>query len=839
MSTPPSERWKLRSTELLTALAASPSGLSSGEAEARLKTYGTNALVATRKLSALRLFVGQVKSPLVLLLVFAGGVSLLAGEWVDAGLALAIVAASSLIGTWREYDAGRAIERLKSMVVSRTRVLRDGQSTLVPSALVVPGDVVLLSAGTLIPADGVLLEANDFFVSQALLTGEALPVEKRAESAAEPAAESLRPTERKDAVFQGTNVRSGSAKCLVIYTGRSTMFGAIADKLNLRPPETDFDRGLRHFGNLLVVTMLIMVLGVVVVNVALHRPLFDSLLFAIALAVGLAPEMLPAVLSVNLAKSAQAMSRKGVLVRRLNAIENFGAMDVLCTDKTGTLTVGEVKLAGSFDPAGVESPDVLREAAVNSHFETGLNNPLDEAIEAAAQIDQTGIEKIDEIPYDFLRKRLSVVVKESGVLRMITKGAVASLLDACLLAPEERKALLDRAEEWGSQGYRVLGVATKITESKPTWHREDEVALTFRGFLTFFDPPKPSIRDTLTELQRLGVSLKLISGDSRAVNIHLAKSVGLRADEVLTGANLDDLSDEALWARVESTEVFAQVDPNQKERIILALKKRGHVVGYMGDGINDAPALHAADVSISVDSAVDVAKEAADFVLLESNLDVLRGGILEGRTTFANTLKYILTTTSANLGNMLSMAVTSVFLPFLPLLASQILLNNLLSDVPAMALAGDSVDAELIQTPRRWDMTFIRRFMIQFGMLSSLFDLLTFGMLLKLFQANVETFRTGWFVESMLTELVIALVVRTRRPFFRSRPGTSLLALTVIVAAIDLAIPYLPYARVFGFTPLPLPLLLALVGVTMLYVASTELLKLVFYRAHKLVQNRP
>lgn len=820
------ERWKLPAAKLLSELASSEQGLRESEAKARLAQWGENTLQTAKKLSVFRLLFEQIKSPLVLLLVFASGVSLLAGEWVDACLALLIVAASSAIGTWREFDAGRAIEKLKSLVVAKARVLRDGQSVQIPSSQVVPGDVVLLAAGSLIPADGLLLLANDFFVSQALLTGESLPVEKHIET--EP--QLCPPLQRKDAVFQGTTVRSGSATFVVLATGRKTFFGSIADKLNLRPPETEFDRGLRHFGNLLIVTMLIMVLGVVVVHVALHRPLFESLLFSIALAVGLAPEMLPAILSVNLSQSAQAMSQKGVLVRHLNAIENFGAMDVLCTDKTGTLTVGEVRLSGSYDPDGNRSTSVLTEAAINAHFETGLTNPLDEAIDNAAQLDPTGIEKVDEIPYDFQRKRLSVVVREKNQLRMITKGAIVPILDACSLSESERTAHLERAEAWGQTGHRVLGVAKKLTAPKGTWHREDEVDLSFCGFLTFFDPPKEGIGQTLSALKELGVSLKVISGDSRAVNVHLAREVGLKAEEVLTGAQLDDLSDEALWAKVQTTEVFAEVDPNQKERIILALKKRGHVVGYMGDGINDAPALHAADVSISVDSAVDVAKEAADFVLLESNLDVLRRGILEGRTTFANTLKYILTTTSANLGNMLSMAATSIFLPFLPLLASQILLNNLLSDVPSMALAGDAVDPELIQKPRRWDMKFIRRFMVQFGLLSSLFDFLTFFVLLRIFQAGETVFRTGWFVESLLTELVVALVVRTRRPCFRSRPARSLLGLTALITGIDLLIPYLPYAQLFGFAPLPLPLLAVLVGITVMYVLATELLKRFFYR---------
>jgi Mg2+-importing ATPase len=553
--------------------------------------------------------------------------------------------------------------------------------------------------------------------------------------------------------------------------------------------------------------------------------------------VGLSPELLPAILSVNLARGAQLMARHGVLVKRLNAIENLGSMDVLCTDKTGTLTEGVVHLEGAYDERGEQSLEVLELASCNAALQAGLTNPLDEAILRAHNPDLSGVEKLGEIPYDFVRKRLSVVLRRPSGVILVTKGAFDHVLEACVrsaggepLDAAKRTALRNRYLQWSAQGTRVLAVAVRALDHRPSYGREDELDLDFVGFLTFLDRPKEGVAEALGDLTRLGVSVKLITGDSRLVAEHVARAVGMRAERVLTGKDLDELHDEALWSAAERTDLFVEVDPNQKERIILSLRRMGRVVGFLGDGVNDAPAMHAADTSLSVDQAVDVAKQAADFVLLERHLEVIRRGIQEGRKTFANTLKYVLTTTSANLGNMVSMAVASMFLPFLPLLAGQILLNNFLSDVPAVGLADDSVDPELVDRPRRWDMRFIGRFMVVFGVLSSFFDFVTFGALLGFFASTPELFRTGWFVESLLTELVIALVVRTRRPFFRSRPGTTLLASTAAVVAVTFTIPFLPFAGILGFTPLPGSVLLALTGITALYVGATELAKARFYQ---------
>ena len=827
----PSRYWASTPESVARSLDSSPNGLSSRAAAARLRTYGPNVLHEHRAASHAQTLLNQVRSPLLLLLVFAAVASFASRAWLDATMVLTIVTATVAIGYWREYSAQTAIDALRSRIHTRSQVLRDGQSVSIDLETVVPGDVVRLSAGNLIPADGLLIEATDFFVNQAVLTGESFPVEKRAGIVSETATLA----ERSNCVLMGTNVRSGTARCLVVYTGASTEFGAIAGRLALRPPETTFDRGIRRFGYLLSVTMLLMVLVVFAGHMFRGRSPGETLLFSVALAVGLSPELLPAILTVNLARGAHTMAQRGVLVRRLNAIENLGSMNVLCTDKTGTLTEGVVRLEGAYDPAGERSTRVLELAACNAALQTGLRSPLDDAILSAGTPDLSGFRKIAEIPFDFVRKRVSVVVSDSTGSRLITKGAFHDVLGVCIRIGQDvpldaalRTGLERRHDEWSGEGIRVLAVATRVIPTiERTAPREQE--MTFAGFLTFLDRPKPGVERTLADLAALGISVKLITGDNQLVATSVARQVGLAADRVLSGRDLDDLHDEALWHAAEKTDLFAEVDPNQKERIILSLKKMGHVVGFLGDGVNDAPAMHAADTSLSVVDAVDVAREAADFVLLERGLDVIRRGVEEGRKTFANTLKYILITTSANLGNMLSMAAVSLFLPFLPLLAGQVLLNNFLSDVPAIGLADDSVDPEMIDRPRQWDISFIGRFMVVFGLVSAVFDFVTFGALWIVFQAAPGVFRTGWFVESLLTELVIALVVRTRRPFFRSRPGTILLASTIALIVVAFVIPYLPFAGVFGFVPLPGLLLATIALITVLYVVATELTKRRFY----------
>ncbi len=836
----PSAFWSRQATDLLAELHSALDGLSTSEAQKRLQLVGPNVLKPRRHETALRSFMAQFTSPLVLILVFAAVVSAFAGAWTDAAIVIAIVVASAVLSFVQEYTASHAVEKLRAQVTIKSTVLRDGQPQPTPAEEVVPGDIVLLSAGSLIPADGIVLEAKDFFVNQAVLTGETFPVEKKAG----PVDANAGMAERINTVFMGTSARSGTARALVVETGASTAFGQIAERLTLRPPETEFEHGIRRFGYLLTQIMTVLVLVVFAINVVLAKPVIDSLLFAIALAVGIAPELLPAIISINLSKGAQAMAQRGVIVRQLNAIENLGSMDTLCTDKTGTLTEGVVRLDGALDVQGNPSDNVLRWAYLNAAFQTGLANPLDEAILAQPHPDTTGMDKLEEIPYDFIRKRLSVVVDSDPGTEikplLITKGALDNILSICTrvragdevlpLDREQHVAIDARHAEWSGKGYRVLGVAVRDVPRQAAYTVDsDECDMIFAGFLLFFDPPKPDARETLAALARLGVQVKIITGDNRLVARHLAETVGLPAESILPASDMVELDDEALWNVAERTTIFAEVDPNQKERIILALRKMGHVVGYMGDGINDAPALHAADIGISVEQAVDVAKEAADFVLLRQDLGVLHAGIEEGRRTFANTLKYIFTTTSANFGNMFSMAGASLFLPFLPLLAKQILLNNFLSDFPAIGIASDNVDEDMVARPHRWNIRFIRDFMIIFGLVSSLFDYVTFGLLLFVARATEQQFQTGWFIESLLTELVIALVVRTRRPFFLSRPGKLLWTSTLVVSLVTLAVPYLPYGQILGFTPLPAWLMAALVALTALYVVAAEIAKKFFY----------
>lgn len=832
--------WSLTTEQLLDELHTTRIGIPQLDSENRLKQYGPNTLKAQQQTTALGLLLSQFRSPLVLILIFASIVSSFVGEWTDAIIILAVVLGSTILGFVQEYRASNAVEKLRSQVTIKSSVLRGGKPQMVPSEQIVPGDVVLLSAGSLIPADGMVLEANDFFVNQAVLTGETFPVEKT--PGIVPSKASL--ADRTNCVFMGTSARSGTAHMLIVQTGKSTVFGGIAERLSLRPAQTEFERGVQKFGYLLTQVMLVMVVLVLAINIFLAKPPIDSLLFALALAVGLAPELLPAIISITLAHGAQQMAKRGVIVRRLNSIENFGSMDVLCTDKTGTLTEGIVRLDGALDTNGQPSTTVLNYTYLNSQYQTGLNNPLDDAISAYTQ--QAGIkigfeQKIAEIPYDFVRKCLSVVTANThGERMLITKGALENILTLCTQVQAEGEShplddkvlagIEQRYSDWSSKGFRVLGVAIrKLDKLADSYSSTDEKSMTFIGFLLFFDPPKADVQKAIIDLAKRGVQLKIITGDNEKVARHVAEAVHLPITGLLTGSALNNMRDEALWHAAERTNIFAEVDPNQKERIILALRKTKHVVGYMGDGINDAPALHAADVGISVDTAVDVAKDAADFVLLKQDLDILREGIDVGRVTFANTLKYILTTISANFGNMFSMAGASLLLPFLPLLAPQILLNNFLSDIPATTIASDNVDAEWVAKPRRWNTVFIRDYMVLFGLVSSIFDFLTFGVLLFIFRASPEEFRTGWFIESLLTELVIALVVRTRVLFFRSRPGKLLLISTLIIVAITLVLPYVPFNFLFGFIPLPASLMLTMLGLTALYVLVTEIAKRYFY----------
>lgn len=832
-----SPRWNLRLAEVFLQLGTCENGLTDQEARKRLGDYGRN-LVGTRPRSDVGLLLlRQFASPIIVLLICAAGLSFfLEDNPTDSVIILFIIFVSGLLGFWQEQHASRAVQRLLSTIELKSRVIRDGSEQVVSAVEIVPGDILSLSAGAGVAADCRLISARDLFVDEAALTGETFPVEK---NPAEPVAD-VPLVRRSDGLFLGTHVVSGSGLAVVIQTGRQTEFGAIAGRLRQAPGETDFERGVRRFGYFLVEITLILVTLIFCFNVATQRPVLDSFLFALALAVGLTPQLLPAIISVNLAHGAVQMAAQRVIVKRLAAIENFGCMDILCSDKTGTLTEGRVRIIGAWNANGDKSPKTLLYACVNSRFETGYVNPIDEALRDMSDFDFTGWAKLDEIPYDFVRKRLSVLAEHAGQRLLISKGAVSNMLDVCssvrngeeipLPLEESKAAILQLQSDLAKRGDRTIGVAVReLPPDHEQLQHEDETRLTFLGLVAFSDPPKPGIADVLRSLKDLGIQLKIITGDSALVAEAVAESVGMANPRILCGSELRQMVDAALAVRVEHTEIFAEVEPNQKERIIRALRAGGHVVGYMGDGINDAPAMHAADVSVSVQSAVDVAKEAADIVLLAPDLSVLESGVRASRRTFVNTLKYVFMATSANFGNMFSMAGASFFLPFLPLLPQQILLMNLLTDAPELAIAGDCVDEEWIAQPRRWDIVFIRQFMCVFGLLSSLFDFLTFALLMAFLRAGEAEFRTGWFVESVASATLIVLVVRTRKPFLTSRPSPLLFCSSLVTVLAAVWLPYSPLASIIGFVPLGWRFLASMAGVIFLYVLSAEAIKRRFY----------
>jgi len=828
--------WSFPVERVVEGLGASPGGLTFEEARRRLALYGRNHLKLRKRSSALRLLLAQFNSPLIIILLLAAVLSFFLSETVDAMIIVGIVLLSGLLGFWQEKRAANAVEKLLAIIQIRARVLRDGAWAEAPVEEIVPGDIALLNAGNIIPGDCLILDSKDLFVDEAALTGESFPAEKRPGVLAEETPSGA----RTNSLFMGTHVISGDATAVVVRTGAQTELGQVSERLSLRPAESEFERGARRFGYLLTEVTFALVVIIFGVSVYMARPVLDSFLFAVALAVGLIPELLPAIVSINLAIGAERMARRRVIVKQLASIENFGSMNVLCSDKTGTLTEGVVKLQAALDAQGKESEKVFFHAYLNASYETGFTNPIDETLRGQHQFDLSGYQKLDEVPYDFIRKRLSVLVARDGKRLMVTKGAFSNVLEVCSYVEtsegavaglnEWRERIKRRFENLSEQGFRTLGIAYRESGLNSRMTKEDETGMTFLGFLVFFDPPKAGIVQAIGQLKGLGISLKLITGDNRLVAANVAREVIGPGAALMVGTDLSRMSDEALRRRVNEVHVFAEVEPNQKERIILALRKSGNVVGYLGDGINDASALHAADVGISVNSAVDVAKEAASILLLEKDLDALADGVREGRTTFANTLKYIFMTTSANFGNMFSMAGAALFLPFLPLLPKQILLNNFLTDFPAMAIATDSVDRELVEKPRRWDIKFIRDFMIVFGIVSSVFDFLTFGALLFMLNADAEQFRTGWFLESVMTELLILPVIRTSRPFYQSRPGKPLWVATVIVLAATLALPYLPLNKWLGFSPLPGSFIFVFAGITVGYLIASEMTKKFFYR---------
>ncbi len=831
--------WQLPIGVLLERLNSSSEGLSNAEASACLAYFGPNEIHGERKQVLFLQFLAKFRNPLVIILLVASVISAFTGDAASFFIISTIVIISVTLDFVQEYRAGQAAERLRQSVAVRGIVLREGRQMEMLPAEMVPGDVVFLAAGDLIPCDGRVLEAKDFFVNQALLTGEPFPVEKApGELPEEPDILAAGNT-----VLSGTSVISGTARVMMCRTGQDTELGAISDTLLAQAPPTAFEQGARHFGLLIMRMTVLLVLFVLLVNALFHRPWLESFLFAVALAVGLTPELLPMVVSVTLSRGALRMAASKVIVKRLAAIQNLGSMDVFCTDKTGTLTEAHIHLERHLDPLGRDSARVLELAYLNSFFETGLKSPLDDAILEHREVDVGSWRKIDEVPFDFERRRVSVLLDNGATRLIIVKGAPEDILRLSVsyevdgqagLHPLD-KASLERVnaqfEGLSKEGFRVLGIAFRpVGRDHEHAVVSDETELVLAGFAAFLDPPKESARTALAGLLADRVAVKIVTGDNELVTQHVCTRLGLPVTGMLTGAEIQHLDDQALLARVEQTNIFCRVAPAQKNRIILALKRRGHVVGYLGDGINDAPSLHSADVGISVDSAVDVAKASADMILLEHDLGVLHAGVLEGRRTFGNVMKYIMMGTSSNFGNMFSMAGGSLFLPFLPMLPVQILLNNLLYDVSELPIPLDRVDEDYLSHPRHWDMNFIRNFMLIIGPVSSAFDFLTFYVMLTIFHAGEELFRTGWFVESMATQLLVIFIIRTRKNPFKSRPNPWLIACSLTVLAVAVLLPFSPAGVHFGFVAPPAFFFLILTAILLAYLTMVEGIKQWFFR---------
>lgn len=831
--------WQLTVHELLESLETTLTGLAADQAVERLVRFSSNVLRTKRLRTLLLQFLAKFRNPLVVILLFASSISALTGDAISFFIIAAIVLMSVTLDFIQEYRAGEAAERLRQSVAVRAKVLRGGNPIEVPLAELVPGDVALLAAGALVPGDGRVLEAKDFFVNEALITGEPYPVHKV--SAELPDEQEI--LSANNTVLQGTSVVSGTAKVLVCRTGADTVVGGIADSLVVKAPATAFERGAQSFGLLIMRLTFFLVLFVLVINALFHRPWLESFLFAVALAVGLTPELLPMVVTVTLSRGALRMAGKSVIVKRLASIHDLGSMDVLCTDKTGTLTEARVHLERSVDGFGRESRRVLELAYLNSFFETGLKSPLDDAILEHTETHTTGWNKINEVPFDFERRRVSVLVDNGTTRLLVVKGAPEDILSISSrfegdspedLHPMDKGALEkinSQFEFLGQNGFRVLGIAWRQVGPE-RFHAAigDETELTFAGFAAFHDPPKESAKSSLANLAASGVSVKVITGDNELVTEHICRRLELPVTGILTGAQIRQMDDQALTAQVEKVNLFCRVTPAQKNRILLAMKRRNHVVGYLGDGINDAPSLHSADIGISVDSAVNVAKDAADMIMLKRDLGVLHEGVMEGRRTFGNISKYIMMGTSSNFGSMFSMAGASLILPFLPMLPLQILLNNLLYDLSEVPIPLDNVDQDYLYRPRQWDMNFIRNFMLIIGPVSSVFDFLTFYVMLSVFHAGEELFHTGWFIESVATQVLVIFIIRTRRNPFKSRPNIWLTTSSLAVVTAAAALPFTPLSGVLGFVQPPPLFFLILAGMVLCYLLAVEVIKRWFFR---------
>lgn len=816
--------------KLYTLTESGPEGLKTDEAINRSKVFGYNQISAEKKRHPIIKFLNYFKNPLILILMGAALISGLTGSTRSAMIIITMILLSVVLNFYQEHKSDKAADKIARRIAIRAKILRDGKEQELDTKYIVPGDIIYLSAGDIVPADGKIIKANDFYLNESSLTGESLPVEKDAE--------------HDSIIFSGTNVISGFGQFLVTTIGLNTEFGQIAQRINRPETENAFEKGIKSFGYLIIRVIGLIVGIIFLINAIMHKGLFDSFLFALAVAVGVTPELLPMIMSVNMAKGAMKMEKNGVLVKRLNSIPTFGSMDLLCTDKTGTLTQDKITVIKHIDIFGTDSPEILHAAYINGYFETGIKNILDQAILNHQQEDVSDCVKIEELPYDFDRKRSSIIYEKDEKLTMVTKGAPEEIFKISSfylegeikkpLTPEILKQAIKLYEELSSDGLRILAIAEKsIAEKKERYEMSEENGLTLRGFMAFYDPPKEDVKETLVFMKAHGVDIKILTGDSPLVTKKICQDLNLEVKGIVSGDELDlnILSDEEIFKKTNNATICARLSPSQKEKIIIELKRHGMTVGYLGDGINDAPSLKAADVSISVDNAVDVAKETADIILLQKGLKELMEGVIEGRKTFGNTMKYLLMGLSSNFGNMFSLIGASLFLPFFPMTASQILLNNFIYDTSQLSIPSDNVDVEYLEKPKHWDMGFIKKFMIIFGPISSVFDLLTFYFLFAVYHLNVATFQAGWFVESLATQTLVIYIIRTQKiPFLQSRPSKYLLMTTLGAVVLGFLLTQKGIGEFFGFSPLPWYALLTIFIFVIIYLLIVEFVKRIFYK---------
>ncbi len=822
-------------------------GLSSAEARKRLREQGENTIVKKKQIGPLLIFISKFNNPLFLLMIIISTVSFAMGQRASAIIVMTMIFLAGVLDFINSYKSQKVVEKLASTVSSKVTAIRDGAKTDVDFKQIVIGDVVFLSAGNVVPADCMVIDSDDFFVNQSSLTGESIPVEKVASG---DEAMSCNNAENHCIAFMGTSVVSGFAYCEVTQTGDKTQFGKIAQELNKAEPKTDFEISIMKFSLFVMKVIFYMVSFVIAVYLIKNSTnlttgvILQAFSFALAITIGVTPDMLPMIITVCLSKGSQLMAKKNVIVKQLSSIENFGSMDILCTDKTGTLTQDRITLVKYIDYLGRDSAKALELGHLTSHFHTGITNPLDSAINDYKDINVSDYKKIDEIPYDFSRKRSSMVVEKAGKRLLITKGAPEEILKICSKYEldghvssdtSKAKAIEKQFADLSADGFRVLGLCYRELPSDQVarYSKKFEEEMVFSGFLAFLDPPKESVKQTLVELEELGIQVKILTGDNDILSQKICRDIGLEINGVLTGEEIRRMDDMVLSRKIAETALFARITPDQKERIIMLLKKQGKTVGFMGDGINDAPALKAADVGISVNNAVDIAKDTADIILMEKSLESLKDGVIEGRKTFHNTLKYVLMGLSSNFGNMFSMMGAVTFLPFLPMLPAQVLFNNLIYDFSQFSLPTDAVDEDDLRKPAHWDLAFIRKYMTVFGLISSAFDFLTFYLLYFVYRLTEHQFQTGWFIESIATQVFVIYIIRTKKtPFLQSRPSRALFLTTFFAVVFAWCIQYTPLGAMLQFDRLPMYIMVIIASYVLVYLGLVEVAKKIFYKLH-------